>query len=330
MNRFACIALLALVFASCTKGTNERYLILKFKFDPTQERLNDTGGVATVSPGNAAQNPIFNYISAHYAELAPSATTALGQGTIVYMAPEFMNATDTGIDFSKSIVVKEGEAFLSIPLSSVKPGTYEWLRLSLAYQNFDVTYKLDTVINSFVYNGVQYPGASLSGNYTGTLASFIGFKTYFVDGYTINTQKVTLNNQFRTQGYWGFETNIGTNSIYYPSSLFTKTGQAPAGATTVVNPLFATSPIPQGSCVVTAAFNGIKYSKDGSTPPVTMKMPLTITGTEKESIVVECSLSTNKSFEWRDNNGNNMWDPLKGEQVVDMGIRGMKPVVINK
>lgn len=328
MNRFAWIALLALVFASCTKGTNERYLILKFKFDPTQERLNDTGGIATIPQGNAAQSPAFNYISAHYAELSPSATTPLGSGTILYKAPEFMSSSDTGIDFSKSVVVKEGEAFLSIPLTSIKPGTYEWLRLSLAYQNYDVTYKLDTVINSFVLNGVQYPGSIFSGNYIGTIASFIGFKTYFDNGYTIKSQKVSLSNQFRKQGYWGFETSLGTNSIYYPA--VTKTGQAPTGATTVVNPLFATSPIPQGSCVVTAAINGVKYSKDGFVDPLIMIKPLVITGAETESIILECSLSTNNSFEWRDNNGNNMWDPLKGEQVINMGIRGMKPVVLNK
>jgi hypothetical protein len=42
-------------------------------------------------------------------------------------------------------------------------------------------------------------------------------------------------------------------------------------------------------------------------------------------VVVEVSLSTNKSFEWKEIINNGKWDILKGEQVVDMGIRGMKP-----
>lgn len=329
MKRFAWFALLALVFASCTKGTNERYLILKFKFDPTQERLNDTGGISVAHNDTVGQSPVFNSISAHYAELSPNATTPLGSGTILYKAPEFMTATDTGIDFSKSVIVKEGEAFLSIPLTSIKPGTYEWLRLSLAYQNYDVTFKLDTVVNSFIFNGVQYPGGIFSGSYVGTIASFIGFNTYFEDGYVIKSHKVSLNKQFYQQGYWGFETNIGANSIYYPA--ITQTGKTFPGATTVVNPLFATSPIPQGSCVVTAAINGVdKYYKDGYKDPVIVVKPLIITGAETENIIVECSLSTNNSFEWRDDNGNKMWDPFKGEPVINMGIRGMKPVVLNK
>ena len=86
-------------------------------------------------------------------------------------------------------------------------------------------------------------------------------------------------------------------------------GQAPG--TTVVNPLFATSPIPAGSCVVTGSF------------PV----PLTLTGNETEDVVITVSLSTNKSFEWLETDGDNVFEPANGETVVDMGIRGMQPIV---
>jgi hypothetical protein len=40
--------------------------------------------------------------------------------------------------------------------------------------------------------------------------------------------------------------------------------------------------------------------------------------------VVEISLSTNKSFEWIEVVSDGKWAPTKGEEVVDMGIRGMK------
>ena len=64
-----------------------------------------------------------------------------------------------------------------------------------------------------------------------------------------------------------------------------------------------------GSCVVTGQFAS----------------PLIISGTENTDITVIVSLSTNKSFEWIDTNSNGLYEPLLGEQVADMGIRGMIP-----
>jgi hypothetical protein len=55
--------------------------------------------------------------------------------------------------------------------------------------------------------------------------------------------------------------------------------------------------------------------------------PLIITGNETQDVVVTISLSTNNSFEWQDLNNNNLFDPLEGETVVDMGLRGLKPIV---
>ncbi len=312
MRKIGFVPIIFFLLSSCTKtGTTERYLVLKFKFNPLQERLDSVGNIVTVAAGNGAATPSFNSMSAHYVELANDSSTQLGKGIILYKAPEVTTLFDTAIDFSKSVFGADGDAFLSIPLSSIKPGTYQWLRVSLAYQNFDVPYRLDTILN----------GQNFNSNYIGTIASFIGFKTY-IESYTIKTKSVSLNS-FRPQGYWGFETIVGSGGIYYPA--ITKTGQAPNNATTVVNPLFASSPIPRGSCVVTAAFNQAKYNKDGTS--INIVAPLIITGTEKESIIVDCSLSTNKSFEWREIVNNGMWDPLKGEQVIDMGIRGMKPII---
>jgi hypothetical protein len=39
------------------------------------------------------------------------------------------------------------------------------------------------------------------------------------------------------------------------------------------------------------------------------------------------SISTNKSFEWNEVVNDGKWEPAKGENVVDMGIRGIKPVI---
>ena len=260
-------------------------LIFKFKFDSTQVRLDGSGDTVTILPaGHGAQSPVFNSMSAHYIELAQSANTWLGTGAVLYHAPETTAGSDTAIDFSKSAVKAGGETFFSVPLSNVQAGSYQYLRVSLAYQNYNIK--------------VRSSGFDL----TGTIASFIGYNTY------IGSVKVKDNllpvNANKLQGFWAFEFTPPGSSAQIIS------GQG-AGVTTVPNPLFLTSPIPQGSCVVTGAFAS----------------PLTITGSETQDVVVTVSLSTNKSFEWKENSTAGYYEPANGDTVVDMGIRGLIPIV---
>lgn len=259
---------------------HEPQLIVKFKFDPTQVRLNNLGQPSTVAAGNAAQSPVFNKISSHYLELAPNANTALGGGTILYHAPETTAGGANAIDFSKAKIVGENEVFLSIPLKDIAAGSYEWVRCSLAYQDYNIN-----VLSS----GTEY---------VGTLASFVGFRTY-ITSFNSGGYPFVVNSN-KDQGYWAF----GLQGFPYSTS-----GQAPAGATTVPNPLFATSPIPSGSCVVTGKFDS----------------NLVIAGNETEDIVVTLSLSVNNSFEWQEVNADGKYEPAAGENVVDMGLRGLIP-----
>lgn len=290
------IAASTFLFSSCKKEVENTYsLIFKFKFDSTQVRLNNIGQPQGVAPGNAAQNPVFNKMSAHYIELAPIATTALGAGAVLYHASETAVGGSTAIDFEKSFFAGNNQNFYSIPLRNITPGDYEWLRVSLAYQNFDVKYYVDTVVS----------GITIKQEFPGTAAGFIGYKTY-IKNHIIKNQSLVVNAN-KAQGFWGFETTVNFGGINFP---FITSGQAPAGATTVPNPIFATSPIPAGSCVVTAAFGPGK---------------LKITGNETNDIIIEVSLSTNKSFEWKEVIADGKWEPAKNEQVVDMGIRGMIP-----
>lgn len=274
--------LAALSFFSCQKDdvVTKPNLIIKFKFDPNQIRLNNLGQPAIIPTGNAAQTPVFNSISAHYFELAPNAFTQLGQGTVLYHAPETMTGGSTAIDFSQSIIVSEDEVFLSIPLSQVTQGSYEWVRVSLSYQNFDVAIR------------------NAGNDYTGTFASFVGFNNY-VTTHTIGNNSFPVNGN-RAQGYWAF----ALNGFPYATS-----GQAPAGATTVPNPLASTSPIPAGSCVVTGKFVN----------------NLIINGSETKDVVVTLSLSINKSIEWTEVNSDGKYEPSIGENIVDMGLRGLIP-----
>jgi hypothetical protein len=295
------IAALMPLLISCKKDKNNNQstanLIFKFKFDSTQIRLNNIGQPQGVATGHAGQSPSFNKMSAHYIEMTPTAFTALGGGAVLYHAPETTVGGATAIDFEKSSFAGNNQTFYSIPIKNITPGDYEWLRVSLAYQNYDIKYYLDTVIS----------GITIKQQFPGTTASFIGYNTY-IKNLTIKSQTLPVNAN-KLQGFWGFETTFNFLGVNY---LFTTSGQAPPGATTVPNPIFATSPIPAGSCVVTAAFAPGK---------------LKITGTETSDIIIEVSLSTNKSFEWTEVVADGRWEPGKGEQVVDMGIRGMIPKI---
>lgn len=265
-----------------TPQSNNPNLIIKLKFDPTQERLGNLGQPVSVASGNAAQSPSVNRMSANYIEFAPSATTALGTGEIIFEGSETSSGGEQAIDFQNAIFAGHNEEFLVIPLSEVSVGQYDWVRVSLAYQEGNI----DVLV------GGQ--------DITGTLASFVGYNSY-ISSFNLNGSSVNVNGN-RAQGFWVFEA-LG----------FTSQGQAPEGATTVPNPLFESSPIPQGSCVVTGQFeNG-----------------LSITGDETESITVTLSFSINNSFEWTEVNADGKFEPEAGEQVVDMGLRGLHPIIEN-
>ncbi len=284
------LILLAITMASLYSCSNdsssEPMLIIKFKFDPNQARLNNLGQPSTVAAGNAAQTPIFNLISSHYVEMAPNANTQLGNGTILYHAPETTLGGSNAIDFSKSKIVYEGETFLKIPLSQVTAGSYEWMRVSLSYQNYQISVR-----------------AANGNDYEGTLASFVGFNTYIT---TFDVDNTTFPvNENRAQGYWAFALND------YP---YSTSGQAPQGTTTVPNPIEATSPIPRNlnTCVVTGRFAS----------------NLVIDGTETNDVVITLSLSINNSFEWHEVNADGKYEPAAGENVVDMGLRGLVPTYV--
>ena len=288
MKNFNLIWLIC-VFAlfSCSEDNDdapsEPQLIIKFKFDPNQERLNNFGQPSTIPMGNEAQSPDVRRMSANYIEFAPTASTLLGEGEIVFIGPETTAGGSNAIDFQNARFAGDNEMFLSIPLSEVSSGNYDWVRVSLAYQEGDIDFK------------------AVDGNdYTGTLASFVGYNSY-ITSFNLNDSSFDVNAN-RLQGFWVFEA-LG----------FTAEGQAPEGATTVPNPLFNSSPVPQGSCVVTGQFeNG-----------------LTITGSETQDVVVTLSFSINNSFEWTEVNADGKFEPTAGEQVVDMGLRGLIPMVSN-
>ncbi|WP_298238678.1 hypothetical protein [uncultured Algibacter sp.] len=286
MKSFSSIIVLLIVLTSCSKdnndanNTSQNNLVIKFKFDPTQERLNNLGQPANIASGNAAQSPSFAKMSANYIEFAQTATTLLGEGEIIFNGEETEAGGSKAIDFQKAKFAGNNEMFITIPLNEVSVGNYKWVRVSLAYQEGNI---------DFLLNGT---------NFNGTLASFVGYNNY-ITSFDLNGSSIVVNEN-KKQGFWAFE-SLG----------FSSSGQAPEGATTVPNPLFNTSPIPQGSCVVTGEFeNG-----------------LLISGNETEDVEVILSFSVNNSFEWIEVNADGKFEPNAGEMLVDMGLRGLIPIV---
>lgn len=272
-------------------GTGPK-LIFKFKFDSTQVRLNNLGQPTVVAAGNAAYSPVFNGMAAHYIELSANDNVAVGSGLRLFHATETTCGGTTAIVHCKSTVVRNDSVFFSIPITPSMAGTYKWLRVSLAYQNYNIKVKTTS-----------------AGIIDGTIASFVGYNTYitkYLMKGTVMTPTVGGTGN-HLQGYWGFYNKTFGVDTYFD-------GQAPQ--TTVVNPN-PNSPIPAGSCLVTGEF--VKNSAP------TVGAPLVITGNETSDIIITVSLSTNKSFEWKETTFDGYFQPEIGEKPVDMGIRGMIP-----
>lgn len=293
-------AAILIIITSCNKDVRTfNDIHFSFAFDSTQERLDNLGNPAEIPSGHAAQSPNFSLLSIHYLEISKDEFTPFKDGSVLYIAPETDAGGEGAIDFDSSLIGGAGTDYLKINVERLEPGTYKYIRVSVAFQQYQVQFNVNNL-----------PVIGNLANQTGSVASFIGYRTYIRD-LTIE-QLTTSINQNKLQGFWGFETLFADalaeyNAIY--------TGQSPVGATTVVNPIDATSPVPAGSCVITGAFTE----------------PLVITGDETQELYITLSFSTNESFEWVDNNANGEWDidaanAANTEQVVDMGIRGLIPI----
>ncbi|HRB38678.1 MAG TPA: hypothetical protein PK134_07240 [Bacteroidia bacterium] len=181
MKNVLFILLAFVITTSCKKkdDDNEAQLIFKFRFDSTQQRQDNFGNAATLPANHGALSPVFNSMSSHYIELAPTAFTQLGSGAVLYRNSETTQGGDNAIVFSESVLAGNNEEFFRVPFKNIAPGTYQYLRVSLAYQNYDITFGANIL-------GTVYP------NLKGTVASFIGFNS-FINSFKIKDSTVTLN-----------------------------------------------------------------------------------------------------------------------------------------
>ena len=313
MQKITIFALVLTAFTSCIKDTatttdnnSEKNINFSLKFDPTQARLGNAGQIVSVLPtGNAGQNPAFKTMAVHFIELCPDSTSALSTSSVnlpnisilLYKGVEVNNG-GVAIDFDQLKKAAQGEKFFSAPIKGIKAGTYKFIRVSVAYQNYDILYNLNNI-----------PVIGNLPNQKARVASFLGFNSYIRKA-TINTKDTTINGN-RAQGFGLSESTISINSpIIYSRTIL---GGWQSAGTTVVNPVAQSLVgLPLNSCLIQG-----KLAK-----------PLVITGNETADINAILSFSTNKSFEWRDTNGNGQLDfdattPANSEKVVDMGLRGL-------
>jgi len=279
--------------------SEEPSLLIQFSFDPNLERLGNLGEPASIGKGNASQNPVMNEMSSHYIELAPTQWTQFGEGEVLYRGEETQQGGERAIDFDKVIRAGEGEKFMKVSFKDIAPGTYEWIRVSISYQNFEVD----------CFNQIEAGEYSSSGTAKLNIASFVGFNNYITDFKVKDSvQHVGAN---KLQGFWMGEMTVQTGAPH-PWDTYTWAGMGDAEGTTVVNPN-PDSPVPEGSCVVTGKFSH----------------PITITGNETEDQVLDLAFSINNSFEWKEIKKDGLFQPAIGEEVVDMGLRGLHPRILH-
>ncbi|MGB1216542.1 MAG: hypothetical protein ACPG5P_01630 [Saprospiraceae bacterium] len=303
---FSFLAIFIFSFTSCEEDSpnnnnNGAKVKFKFVFDENQTRLNNIGLPATIPNGNATQTPDFHALSVHFIELAPQALTPMESGMVVHNGVRTSAGGADAVDFDQALVSGENEVFLEIPISDFTPGTYEWARTSITYQNYTIDYN--------VINAPFDPNICGGSEQSGTIASFLGYNTYITDT-QVKNQSISVNDD-KTQGFWAFETDLGGVCAQFNQ---VNSGEAPAGATTVVNPFAAALNIPPNSCIIVGEFD----------------TPLQITGNETEDITVTLSYSIKESLEWIDNTPNGLLDidlanPANSDIIVDMGLRGLLP-----
>jgi hypothetical protein len=287
-----------LFVAACCKPEDQpstAKLGIQFEFDSTQARLNQFGQPAIMLSGQAGQTPYMKNMSIHYLELVPNKNTQFGEGVIVYKGPELEVDGQKVIDFSQVLTSPADSVFASFMIKDLAPGTYEWVRVGVAAQNFDFRFNI---------NNLPVFGNLL--NQKATATSLLGFKAYLtsVTPYSINL----AINDVKDHGSWFLETRFNSPFTAYNQVL---SGQV-AGMMTVVNPIWATSQVPVGSSYITGK----------------LATPLVITGKETQDQKLVLSFSIMQSLVWIDPDGNGTFDldATAGtfEQLVDMGLRGLK------
>jgi len=268
-----------------------KQLIFRVKFDSLQLRLNDQGQVSTPSSGIGAQSPSICGISINYIELMPDAATPPGAGVLLYKTSETNCGGNKATNFCKGVVVKENEVLYAVDLSLVPPGSYQWLRISIAYQEMKIQSRTVS-----------------TGNTPATFIGFAGDQSY-LSKLKIENSVVTPTlggSGNKSRGYWMFYQELFHTTVQLD-------GQCQK--TTVVN----SNPQATNTNSLSFIYGEFMNSNNSSIEA------LSISGTEVTDREITLHISSNKSFEWKELTNDGIFQPDIGEVVLDFGFRGLIP-----
>lgn len=280
--------------SSCHKDVKDfTYLNFSIAFDPMQDRLDNQGNPAPLAAGHGAQSPDMENVRIQYIEFVPDANTAYKDGEQLFKANQYNFGGTYAIYFDSTLDAVPGGRFYSLNLKRLPAGTYRYVRVHVSWQHCMVQYDLNNV-----------PGTGTLSDLSGDLACTLGDASYY-GMFAVGDSSLPVN-AVLYPGVWKLSAVLPD-----PSMSRIIGGQCPPGNITEVNPLYASSPVPPQTNIVTAAFDD----------------PLVLADDETRNLNVTLTLSVNQSIEWDDSNGNGAWDVdytgSSTEPLVDVGIRGM-------
>lgn len=241
-----------------------------------------------LQPGHAAQSPTVLALALEQIELLSEASTLAGKGVMLYTAPQTSCAGAQyylPTNYCKLHLIGDSEIVFSLALNAVPPGTYKWLRLSVAYSEMKIVSR-----------------STSSGNGPSTFAGFYGESVYLTKIKTQNSvlfPKTTVPKQRR---YYMFYQEVFGQALQLE-------GYAPRQS------IFNENPMPTYNNNIYVEFTDLS----GNTAK-----PLLVTGNETTNLEVQLIFGTDKLFEWQEKTADGIFQPEIGETVYDFGFRNLK------
>lgn len=289
-------ASLVLLSTACRKQnftpTTEPQLVLSASNDTSLERLGANGLPEPVAAGLGIAHMAGLVLQAQRVELLEQPDG--GRTTVLFELPPQSFGGISVLPNRRSLRIPD-RFFHVVPLEQISSGNYNWIRIT--------PLTISDLAARLQYDSIQAGGTRLPLLATGYLMGIC----------SNNTLVDTIMN---------FRTVLGTNLVLQRGDLLF-TGQAiTATQATVPINLLSVLRLAEPSLIGSA---GAPNSRD-----LYLKIengPLRIGSRETKSIYLDLTLGVNHSMEWTESNGNQLFEPAAGEQILRMGTRGGKALI---
>jgi len=217
------------------------HLVLKFKFDSLQDRLDNQGAISNVPIGFGGYSPDINLISIGLIELLTDSTTVFGNGYRIMSGNGATIANDTGYSCCWDAFDNDFQYTATLSANQT-PNTFRWIRIYFTYENFNI---------KFLHQGIVYDG---------TVSAFLARKA-FTNHFQI---KDSIYNTYsvKTNGEWFLEVDTpGYGVVLHDTA-----------STTAPNVLYSSLLVPSGGCIVTCLIDTPLYLGSSQTKTITISM----------------------------------------------------------